>query len=89
MYYDYIEAIEAIYASFHARLDLAKILFPNGATLVKMMPPGMATSHAWFLWAADFHFPLNFLLFFVSHPIPFTLAANKQVTFLQVCYKQE
>ena len=50
MYYDYIEAIEAIYASFHARLDLAKILFPNRATLVKIMPPGMATSHAWFLW---------------------------------------
>lgn len=66
MYYDYIEAIEAIYASFHARLDLAKILFPNRATLVKIMPPGMATSHAWFLWAADFHFPLNFLLFFLS-----------------------
>ena len=55
MYYDYLEAIEAIYASFHARLDLAKILFPNRATLVKIMPPGMATSHAWFLW----QFPNN------------------------------
>lgn len=90
IYYDYIETIEAICASFHARLDQAKILFPNGATLVKFMPPGMATSHAWFLWAADFHFSSQFSSFFsVSHPFPFTLAANKQVTFLQVCYKQE
>lgn len=69
MYYDYIEAIEAIYASFHARLDLAKILFPNGATLVKIMPPGMATSHAWFLWVADFHFPLNFFFCLSSYSI--------------------